>query len=179
MRVTQREMEAPDRGGRSRVKTEAEQAGMCRESPEAPGAGGGREGIPGAGRTAVLCWLLDLGLLASELREETATAVGHHVCGASSPPPQDTRTKEASGPDPSPPVTAASANQQEEGGPAAASRPRLVPRECGRSFSPGIPPLSTRISASSRRQKARQDKGPAGSLWHQITVTLVNHQESP
>ena len=123
MRVTQREMEAPDRRGRSRVKTEAEQAGMCRESPEAPGAGGGREGIPGAGRTAVLSWLLDLGLLASELREETATAVGHHVCGASSPPPQDTRTKEASGPDPSPPVTAAPANQQEEGGPAAASRP--------------------------------------------------------
>lgn len=144
MRVTQREMEAPDRRGRSRVKTEAEQGGMCRESPEAPGAGGGREGIPGAGRTAVLCWLLDLGLLASELREETATVVGHHVCGASSPPPQDTCTKEASGPDPSPPVTAAPANRQEEDGPAAASRPDRgwSHGSAGRSFSPGIPPLS-------------------------------------
>lgn len=168
MRVTQREMEAPDRRGEKFIKTEAEQAGMCRRARKPQGAGGGREGILGAGRTAILCWLLDLGLLASELREETATVVGHHVCGASSPRPRTPAQRKPAAPTPHP-QSPAPANRQEEDG-------LQLPLRPDRGWSTGVRGgaslrVSSSLCISASSVFTWLDKGPAGSLWHQITVT--------
>lgn len=91
-----------------------------------------------------------------------ADVVGHHVCGASghlhrgserplTPHPQSLLPRKPAGGG----LEAGAASWLDRG---------WTPGSVRRCISQGTPPLSTCISASSRRQKTCQDKGPSGSL---------------